>query len=125
LNAKRDWGHAKDYVKGMYLMLQQDQPDDYVLSTNEYHSVREFVEIAFAEVGIPLVWRGEGLSEEGCGKFSGGVYVRVSSKYFRPSEVDELLGDSTKARRTLQWEPTVSFRDLVREMVLADCADLM
>jgi len=120
LNAKRDFGHAKDYVYGMWLMLQQDVPDDYVLSTNEFHSVREFVEMAFLEKGVRIVWKGHGLEEEGVDESTGKVYVKVSDKYFRPAEVDELLGNSEKARRELGWQPKYSFGDLVREMVNAD-----
>lgn len=116
LEAKRDWGHAKDYIDGMWLILQQDKPDDYVLSTGEYHSVREFVEIAFGLKGIKIQWSGSGLDEVGCDEH-GQVLVRVSDKYYRPTEVDELLGDSSKARTRLGWEPKYSFTDLVSEMM--------
>lgn len=122
LNAKRDFGHARDYVYGMWLMLQQDEPDDYILSTNEFHSVREFVELAFLEKGIHIVWEGEGLDEVGVDKNTGRVYVRVSANYFRPAEVDELLGNSEKARIGLGWKPKYSFKELVAEMVESDCA---
>lgn len=118
LDAKRDWGHAKDYVYGMWLMLQQDKPDDFVLATNEYHSVREFVECAFREKGIELAWRGEGVNEVGYDKNNNNKeYIFVSEKYYRPTEVEELLGDSTKARTQLGWTATTSFNDLVKEMV--------
>lgn len=121
LNAKRDFGHAKDYVYGMWLMLQQDEPDDFVLSTNVYHSVREFVELAFSLKGISILWRGEGVDEVGYDAETGRVYVEVSSKYFRPAEVDELLGDNSKAREKLLWEPVHDFNMLVKEMVESDC----
>lgn len=117
LDAKRDWGHAKDYVYGMWLMMQQEKPDDFVLATNEYHSVREFVECAFREKGINLEWRGEGINEVGFDKHSGKEYIFISDKYYRPTEVEELLGDSTKARNILGWEANISFKELVKEMV--------
>lgn len=121
LNAKRDWGHARDYVEGMWRILQSDKPDDYVLSTNEFHSVREFVEKAFALKGFHIEWKGEGVNEIGFDKKTGRELVFVSEKYFRPAEVEELLGDSTKARTELGWAPTTSFDQLVQEMVEYDC----
>lgn len=121
LNAKRDFGHAKDYVYGMWLMLQQDEPDDYVLSTNVYHSVREFVELSFSLRGIDIKWRGEGLDEVGYDENTGKVYVEVNPKYFRPAEVDELLGNSEKAKEKLNWYTIYDFNMLVREMVDHDC----
>lgn len=121
LDAKRDWGHSKDYVYGMWLLLQQDTPDDYVLSTNEFHSVREFVEKSFALRGFDIAWKGEGLNEIGYDKNSGRELIFVSEKYFRPAEVEELLGDSTKARTQLGWEPKYTFDMLVQEMVDCDC----
>lgn len=121
LNSLRDWGHAKDYVYGMWLILQQDKPDDYVLATNEYHSVREFVEKAFALKGFNIKWKGEGVDEIGYDENTGKELIFVSEKYFRPTEVDELLGDSTKAKEELGWEPKTSFDDLVKEMVISDC----
>jgi GDPmannose 4,6-dehydratase len=123
INSLRDWGHAKDYVKGMWLMLQNDadKVDDYVLATNEYHSVREFVEKAFLLKGINIAWTNEGLNEIGYDKNTGRELIFISDKYFRPAEVDELLGDSTKAKEELGWIPTVQFDDLVKEMVEADC----
>jgi GDPmannose 4,6-dehydratase len=121
INSLRDWGHAKDYVKGMWLMLQQENADDYVLATNEYHSVREFVERAFFQKGIKIAWKGEGIEEVGYNMDTGKEYVFISEKYFRPAEVDELLGDSTKASGELGWVPMVSFDELVKEMVEYDC----
>lgn len=121
INSLRDWGHAKDYVYGMWLILQQHTPQDYVLSTNEYHSVREFVEKSFKLKGITIKWRGEGIDEVGYDENTGNILVCISSKYFRPTEVDELLGDSTKARNELGWVPQYSFDALVKEMVDYDC----
>ena len=122
LDAKRDWGHARDYVEGMWLMLQQDEPDDYVLATGETYSVRQFVERAFACVGRTIKWRGAGLEEEGVDAQNGAVLVKVDQRYFRPAEVDELLGDSSKARARLGWVNRTSFDELVQEMVSADLA---
>lgn len=121
LDAKRDWGHAKDYVEGMWRMLQSEKPDDFVLSTNEFHSVREFIEKAFALRGFDIKWKGSGLDEIGYDRISGKELIFVSEKYFRPAEVDELLGDSTKARTELGWKPECSFDQLVHEMVENDC----
>src|SRR6202163_1193825 len=115
LNAKRDWGHARDYVEGMWLIMQQDQPDDYVLATGESHSVREFVEKAFVCVGRTIVWRGSTTDEKGIDKASGKVLVEVDPRYFRPTEVDVLIGDASKARQKLGWHHKVSFDELVRE----------
>ncbi len=120
LDAKRDWGHARDYVEGMWRILQQDEADDYVLATGETHSVREFVELAFGHVGRGIEWRGEGVDEEGICQKTGKVVVRIDPRYFRPTEVDLLLGDPSKAREKLGWTHTTAFRDLVREMVEAD-----
>ncbi len=143
LEARRDWGHARDYVEAMWLMLQQPEPEDYVIATGEQRSVREFVEAAAAELGITLSWRGRGVEEEGVveavdsdrfARAAGGdgaagpqvapgdVVVRVDPRYFRPAEVDALLGDATRARERLGWRPKVGFADLVREMVHADLA---
>ena len=121
LDAKRDWGHANDYCMGMWKVLQQDKPDDFVLSTNEFHSVREFVEKSFALKGFTIKWKGKGLNEVGYDEKTGRELIFVSEKYFRPAEVEELLGDSTKARTQLGWEPQYSFDDLVKEMVKEDC----
>lgn len=120
LNAKRDWGHAQDYVEGMWRILQQPEPDDYVLATGEAHSVREFVELAFAEVGLTIRWTGEGLNEAGQCSKTGRTLVRIDPRYFRPTEVDLLLGDPSKARRKLGWTHRTNFKDLVREMVAHD-----
>jgi GDPmannose 4,6-dehydratase len=120
LDAKRDWGHAKDFVKGMWLILQQPTADDYVLATGESHSVREFIELAFAQVGRTVVWSGSGDDEVGLEKDSGQVLVKVDKRYFRPTEVDELLGDASKAHRELGWKAETSFTDLVAEMVKSD-----
>ncbi|MGU3363149.1 GDP-mannose 4,6-dehydratase [Methylobacterium sp. M6A4_1b] len=124
LDAMRDWGHARDYVEGMWRILQQDVPDDYVLATGEMHSVREFVEHSFAVVGRTIVWQGKGIQEQGLDKSSGQVLVKIDPVYFRPTEVDQLLGDPTKAREKLGWTHTISFPDLVQEMVLAELADI-
>lgn len=119
LDAKRDWGYAKDYVEAMWLMLQADQPRDYVVATGETHSVREFCEVAFAHVGLPLTWQGEGLDEIGVAP-DGRTLVSINPEFFRPSEVDLLLGDPSKARDELGWEPKVTFAELVRIMADAD-----
>lgn len=120
LDSKRDWGHARDYVEGMWRILQQDEPDDYVLATGEMHSVREFIELAFRCVGREIVWKGQGVDEVGVDNRTGSELVRVDPKYFRPTEVDLLLGDPTKAREKLGWQHQTSFADLVKEMVDAD-----
>jgi GDPmannose 4,6-dehydratase len=149
LGARRDWGHARDYVRAMHLIVQQERPGDYVVATGEQHSVREFVEAAFAEVGIRVAWRGEGLRETGvadgvdgallekaCNGYGdagrngadgaiepGQVLVKIDPRYFRPTEVQSLLGDASKAHEALGWEPTVTFDDLVHEMVWADLVE--
>ena len=120
LDSKRDWGHARDYVEGMWLILQQERPDDYVLATGETHSVREFVERAFAEVGRTIVWSGEGVNEKGIDEKTGEALVVVDPRYFRPTEVDILLGDASKARKKLGWQHRSTFSQLVKEMVAAD-----
>ena len=117
LDAKRDWGHAKDFVKGMWLILQQKKPDDFVLATGETHTVRKFVELAFREVDIIIQWEGTGLKEVGKDSRTGNILVRVDKKYFRPTEVDILLGDYSKAKKKLKWSPKISFTQLVKEMV--------
>ena len=118
LDAKRDWGHAKDYVEAMWLMLQQDEPDDYVIATGEQHSVREFVELAAPLFGLNIEWIGEGLDEKGVDKITGRSIIEVSEKYFRPTEVDSLLGDATKAKEKLGWEPKTTFKQLVEDMCI-------
>ena len=123
LDAHRDWGYAEDYVKATWLMLQQDKPDDYVVATGEAHSVREFVEKAFAEIGMKLTWQGKSESEVAIDQ-DGIVRVKVSPKYYRPSEVDYLLGNSNKARSVLGWKPNVSFSELVKRMVDSDLKEL-
>ena len=120
LDAKRDWGHARDYVEGMWRILQQDEPDDYVLATGENHSVREFIELAFARIGRQLEWRGAGVDETGLDAGTGDVLVRIDARYFRPTEVDSLLGDSKKAFDRLGWRHHTSFAQLVAEMVDSD-----
>jgi GDPmannose 4,6-dehydratase len=120
LDAERDWGHARDYVEGMWMIVQQDTPDDYVLATGEKHSVREFVEHAFAEVGRRITWRGKGTDETGHDAKSGQVLVAIDPRYFRPTEVDLLIGDPGKARQRLGWHHRTSFADLVTEMVASD-----
>lgn len=120
LEAKRDWGHARDYVEGMWLMLQQEIPNDYVLATGQTYSVREFVELAFKEIGIAIEWQGKGIEEIGINAANGKTLVCIDPKYFRPTEVDLLLGDATKAKQALGWTPKISFQTLVKEMVAAD-----
>ena len=124
LDAKRDWGHAQDFVEGMWLMLQQETPDDYVLATGEMHSVREFVELAFAETGRQIGWRGTGVDEVGIDAKSGATLVRVDPRYFRPTEVEQLLGDASKAHQRLGWRHRISFRELVTDMVTADLKEI-
>ena len=118
LDAKRDWGHAKDFVEAMYLMLQQDEPDDYVIATGEQHSVREFVEEAAPIFGMKIEWMGEGLDEVGYDWNTKRTVIRVKERYFRPAEVESLLGDPTKAKEKLGWEPTTSFKQLVEDMCI-------
>jgi GDPmannose 4,6-dehydratase len=120
LDAKRDWGHARDFVEGMWRILQQDTPDDYVLATGEAHSVRELVEIAFEMVGRRIKWRGKGVDEKGIDVMTGAELVAIDPRYFRPTEVDMLLGDATKARDRLGWRHAISFREMVAEMVRED-----
>ena len=122
LDALRDWGHARDYAEGMWMILQQTEPDDYVLATGEKHSVREFVEKAFAQVNRRIEWRGSGIEEKGIDARSGQVLIEVDANYFRPTEVDLLVGDPSKARQRLGWRHKTSFDDLVKEMVEADLA---
>jgi GDPmannose 4,6-dehydratase len=120
LDAKRDWGFAKDYVEAMWLMLQQDEPEDFVIATGETHSVREFVELAFAEIGITIKWQGTGVNEIGVDSATGKTLIEIDPRYFRPTEVELLLGDPTKAKEKLGWESKVSFKELVTMMVQED-----
>ncbi len=120
LDAKRDWGYAPEYVYGMYLMLQNDKPDDFVLATGEAHSVREFIEEAFRVAGFEIYWEGKGLEEKGRDAKTGKVFVEVSPEFYRPAEVDVLLGDYSKAKKILGWEPKTTFKELVRIMVEED-----
>ncbi|KAB1439317.1 GDP-mannose 4,6-dehydratase [Candidatus Galacturonibacter soehngenii] len=120
IDAKRDWGFAGDYVEAMWLMLQQDSPDDYVVATGETHTVREFCELAFEHVGIDLVWDGEGENEKGFDSATGKELISISSQFFRPTEVDLLLGDATKTQQKLNWKPKVSFKELIHMMVDSD-----
>lgn len=122
LDAKRDWGYAKDYVEGMWRMLQQDKPGDYILATGETHSVREFVELTAKHLGMNIIWEGSGLEEKGIDTVSGKQVIGIDPNYFRPAEVDLLIGDATKAREKLGWKPTTSFVDLVEMMTSADLA---
>jgi GDPmannose 4,6-dehydratase len=116
LNAKRDWGHAKDFVEAMWLMLQQDEPEDFVIATGVQYSVKDFVEEAAPYFGMKIAWEGEGLNEVGIDKLSKKTIIRVDSKYFRPAEVETLLGDASKAKEKMGWEPKISFKQLVEDM---------
>ena len=122
LDAQRDWGHAKDYVEGMWRMLQQDTPDDYVLATGVTTTIRDFATMAFREVDITVAWRGEGANEEGYCPETGNVLVKIDPRYFRPAEVDLLIGDATKAREVLGWTATTTLEEMCREMVQSDLA---
>ncbi len=124
LDAKRDWGHARDFVEGMWMILQQDVPDDYVLATGETHTVRKFAEMAFREVGVEVEWRGSGVDEKGYDPKTGKLLVEIDPRYFRPTEVDLLLGDPSKARKKLGWTAKTPLSDLVREMVQSDLAEI-
>jgi len=120
LDSLRDWGHAKDYVEAMWLVLQQDQPDDYVIATGKQYSVRQFIEFGAAELGMVIGWQGSGIDEVAIDRNTGKQVVAVDKRYFRPTEVETLLGDPSKAKRVLGWEPKISVEQLVREMVAAD-----
>ena len=120
LNSRRDWGHAKDYVEAQWLMLQQEKPEDFVIASGEQHSVKEFIEAAFHEVGIHVSWKGEGILEKGYERDTDKIIVEVDKRYFRPTEVDTLLGDPSKAKEKLGWSPRVTFKELVSEMVRED-----
>jgi GDPmannose 4,6-dehydratase len=120
LDSKRDWGHARDYVRMQWMMLQQEKPEDFVIATGKQHSVRQFIEMSCKEAGIPLAWKGRGLDEQGIDSSTGKAIVRIDPRYFRPAEVDSLLGDPSKAKRKLGWEPQVTLEQLVHEMMAAD-----
>jgi len=120
IDAKRDWGHAKDYVEGMWRILQQETPEDFVLATGETHSVREFIELAFAEIGITLAWQGKGVEEKGVDSQTGRILIEIDPRYFRPTEVELLIGDPTKAHEKLGWSHRIGFNQLVKEMVASD-----
>jgi len=120
IDAKRDWGHAKDYVEMQWLMLQQNKPEDFTISSGEQHSVRDFIEIAAKEVDIEIKWKGEGIDEVGIDTKTDNIIVRIDKRYFRPTEVETLLGDSTKAKNKLNWQPKISFQALVKEMMMVD-----
>lgn len=120
LDASRDWGHARDYIEAMWLMLQQDDPLDFVIATGQTHTVREFVELAFKEIGIDIEWQGSGLDEVGIDSKTGKTLVAIDARYFRPSEVEYLLGDASLAKEKLGWEPRTTFYQLVSEMVQAE-----
>ena len=124
IDSKRDWGHAKDYVRGMWLMLQSNEPKDYILSTNEFHSVREFVEKSFKLKGFDIKWYGSGLEEVGYDSHTKKTLIKISEKYFRPTEVFELRGDASKAKRELKWKPKTNFKNLVSEMMKSDLKDI-
>ena len=120
LDAERDWGHAKDFVEGMWLMLQQDKPEDYVLATGKTTSVRDFINLSFKEVGMNIDWKGEGVEEKGYDSESGNVVVEIDSRYFRPTEVDLLIGDASKAKKDLGWEPRFTVNELIKDMMQSD-----
>jgi len=120
LDAKRDWGHARDYVEGMWLMMQHSEPDDFVLATGKSHSVRKFIELAFLEINEKIIWKGKGVKEVGCSALNNKILVEVDSRYFRPTDVNYLIGDSTKAKKELNWKAKITFNDLVSEMVNED-----
>ena len=122
IDSKRDWGHARDYCEGMWRILQANEPDDFVLATNECHSVREFIEKAFQLKGFNIKWKGEGINEIGYDEATGRELVFISERYFRPAEVDLLLGDASKAKKLLGWEPKIKFEELVKFMVESDCS---
>ena len=125
LDSKRDWGSAKDYVESMWLMLKAKKPSDYVISTGKSYTVKNFVEEAFKYIKIKIVWKGKGLKEVGVNDKTGQIYVKVDSVYFRPTDVDELRGDSSKAKRELNWKPKTSFKNLVSEMMESDLKEIL
>ncbi|HNI26267.1 MAG TPA: GDP-mannose 4,6-dehydratase, partial [Leptospiraceae bacterium] len=121
LSARRDWGYAPDYVRMMWMMLQQERPDDYVVATNEMHTVREFTELSFKRAGVEVIWEGKDENEKGINKKNGDVIVAVDPKFYRPTEVEQLLGNPAKAKEKLGWVPNVKFAELVDIMTVADC----
>jgi GDPmannose 4,6-dehydratase len=123
LEARRDWGHARDYIRVMWMMLQQGEPDDFVIATGQQHSVRKMIETAANHIDMPIQWKGKGLDEKGIDPNTGQVIVAIDPRYFRPTEVESLLGDASKARRKLGWEPRIAFEELITEMVTADLED--
>jgi len=125
LEAQRDWGHAKEYVEGMWRMLQQNEPEDFVLATGKLCSVRQFIELAAKELDYEIEWIGDGIDEKGYDKITGKLLVEIDPKYFRPTEVDLLLGDATKAKEKLGWEPKIKFEDLVKEIIKGDIEQLV
>jgi GDPmannose 4,6-dehydratase len=125
LDAKRDWGFAKDYVEAMWLMLQQEKPDDYVIATGETYSVKEFTELTFKELGIDIIWQGKGVEEVGIDASTGKIIVEIDPKYYRPTEVDILIGDASKAREKLGWQPKIKLDELVKIMVKFDEEELL
>ena len=124
MDARRDWGYAKDYVEAMWMMLQAPSPDDYIVATGENHSVREFCEVAFKEVGIDIEWQGEGIEEKGIDKKTNKVVIDIDPQYFRPVEVESLLGDNSKIRENLGWNPKTSFSELVKLMIESDLNEI-
>ena len=120
LNAKRDWGHAKDYAEAMWKMMQLKKPDDFVIATGKQYSVRDFVNISAKNLGIIIKWVGKGINEKGIDKKTGKIIVRIGKRYFRPTEVDTLLGDARKAKKILKWKPKITFNQMVKEMIERD-----
>ena len=124
LNAKRDWGSAKDYVESMWLMLKAKKPSDYVIATGKSYSVKQFVEEAFKHIDIKILWKGRGVNETGYDKKTGKIHIKIDPVYFRPTDVDELRGDASKARKHLKWKPKTSFKELVKEMMISDLKEI-
>ena len=120
LNSRRDWGDARDYVVGMWKMLQRKKPDDFILSTNKSYTIKKFIEIAYSVIGVKIIWKGKGIKEVGINKKTKDIIIKVSSQYFRPNEVDYLRGDYSKARKLLKWKPVISLNKMIKDMVLSD-----